>query len=68
MPRFVQSPAKIQTYLSDVTYPAQKSEIIDTARRNSAPSVVLKELMNIPEREYPQASEVLDAIETAAQP
>lgn len=46
------NPTLIQDYLSDVDYPVTKSVLLDTARRNGAPSDIMRKLEQLPDQGY----------------
>jgi hypothetical protein len=43
-----QSTANVQTYLRGINYPANKKELLSTARSNGAPQDVMKVLQELP--------------------
>jgi len=51
------SPANVQKYLSGVNYPADKQDLIECARSNSAPDEVMQTIRKLPDEQYggPQA-------------
>ena len=52
------SASQIQLYLKGVSYPANKNDIVNTARSNSAPQNVMDFINRMPERTYNRANEV----------
>ncbi len=52
------SAAQLQMYLKGINYPANKSKILDTARKNSAPQNVMSFLNRLPDREYRRPTEI----------
>lgn len=53
------SPANVQKYLRDVDYPASKQDLLDQARRNSAPQDVLDTIERLPEDRFGGPQEVM---------
>ncbi|HEY0964249.1 MAG TPA: DUF2795 domain-containing protein [Candidatus Paceibacterota bacterium] len=52
---------ELQQSLNGLNYPVFKTEIIERARENGASKEVMSELQSIPEREYFDANDVLEA-------
>ncbi len=54
----------VQRYLQDVDYPADKEDLISTAKSNNAPQDVIQELEGLAEEgpEYNSYAEVLEAL------
>lgn len=57
-----ENPIQIQKFLAGVDYPAEKSELLDTAKREGADSNVVRALNGIPDRSYAKPTEVSQAI------
>lgn len=53
------SPANVQTYLEGISYPADKSDLLDTARRNGAPREVMDLIEALEDREYGGPQDVM---------
>ena len=53
------SPANVQKYLSDVSYPASKEVLLAQARRNSAPQEILDTIERLPEDQFGGPQEVM---------
>lgn len=53
------SPVKIQQSLKGISYPAKKDDLVETARGNDAPDMVMKVLERLPDREYDGPQEVM---------
>lgn len=56
-----QSPSNVQSFLKGVAYPANKQELIKTARKNNAPPEVISILNDFPDDEYGGPQEVMKA-------
>ncbi|MCK8519663.1 DUF2795 domain-containing protein [Methanoculleus sp. 7T] len=56
------STAEIQRYLGGIDYPANREDLINHARKNSAPEEVISVLSRIEEREFHSAADVNQAI------
>jgi hypothetical protein len=52
------SPIDLQTYLKGIDYPAEKRDLIDHARKNSAPENVIAALEQFSDRTYRSTTEV----------
>lgn len=52
------SAAMIQVYLKGIDYPANKDEIIETARNNNCPDNVMAYFRQLPDRTYERANHV----------
>ncbi len=59
-----ESQRNVQQYLQDVDYPADKEDLISTAKSNNAPQDVIQELEGLAEEgsEYNSYAEVLEAL------
>jgi hypothetical protein len=53
------SPANVQKYLSGVHYPADKQDLIECARRNSAPDEVMQEIRQLPDEQFGGPQDVM---------
>ena len=53
---------RLRTVLADVSYPADKGQLVDHASRNNADEDTVHALHSIPERPYGSFDEVLDVI------
>lgn len=56
-----QSPANIQKYLANISYPASKKDLLETAKANNAPGEVIKEIGALPGDSYAGPQEVMKA-------
>lgn len=56
------SPAKIQEYLKGSHYPSNKQDLVNVAKKNSAPSDVMDILNMLPEREYISPADVMKEV------
>ena len=52
------SPAKVQQYLSGVTYPASKDALLEYSSEKGAPQEVTEMLQGIPDKDYAGPAEV----------
>jgi len=53
------SPANVQKYLAGVSYPAEKQDLIETARKNDAPDEVMQTIRKLPEDHYGGPQDVM---------
>jgi hypothetical protein len=53
------SPANVQKFLKGQDYPADKKDLIGTARRNKAPQEVMNLIENLPEDEFGGPQDVM---------
>jgi hypothetical protein len=53
------SPANVQKYLSGVNYPADKQDLIEAARSNSAPDEVMQTIRQLPDEQYGGPQDVM---------
>jgi len=53
------SPANIQKYLKGQDYPANKQDLVKTARENKAPEEVMEVLNALPEAEFGGPQDVM---------
>ena len=53
------SPANVQKYLSGVDYPADKQDLIEAARSNSAPDEVMQTIRQLPDEQYGGPQDVM---------
>jgi hypothetical protein len=53
------SPANVQKFLKGQDYPADKKDLIETARRNKAPQEVMKLIENLPGDEFGGPQDVM---------
>ena len=53
---------KVQKYLSGVSYPASKKDLVQHARDNKASNDVLEALASMPDKEYDGPNEVSKAV------
>lgn len=53
---------RLRTVLADVSYPADKGQLVDHASRNNADEDTVHALHSVPERRYGSFDEVLDAV------
>lgn len=56
-----QSPSNVQSYLSGVSYPASKQDLMAAAKRNRAPREVLEVIEGFDESEFGGPQEVMKA-------
>lgn len=61
------SPAETQEALAGVDYPADKQQLIDIARDNSASDEVLRALEGMPDQEYGSPTDVTSALSDSGQ-
>lgn len=52
------SAAQLQIYLKGISYPADKSELVERARDNGAPDNVINMLEKLPDKDYRRPTEV----------
>ena len=52
------SPANLQKYLSGLSYPAHKRDLMSTARRNKAPDAIMDLIERLPDEEFGGPQEV----------
>ncbi len=52
------SAAQLQQYLAGIDYPAEKDDLIKTAKSNKAPENVMSFMNRLPERTYNRPTEV----------
>jgi hypothetical protein len=53
------SPANVQKYLKGQNYPAQKNDLIKTARHNQAPKEVMDTIEGLPEADFHGPQDVM---------
>ncbi|HEX7303781.1 DUF2795 domain-containing protein [Lentzea sp.] len=53
---------RLRTVLTDVSYPADKGQLVDHASRNNADEDTVHALHSVPERTYGSFDEVLDVV------
>jgi hypothetical protein len=53
---------RLRTVLADVTYPADKGQLVDHSSRNNADEDTVHALHSIPERLYESFDEVVDVV------
>ncbi|MCG8922990.1 DUF2795 domain-containing protein [Lentzea sp. DG1S-22] len=53
---------RLRTVLGDVTYPADKGQLVDHASRNNADEDTVHALHSVPDRVYGSFDEVLDVV------
>ncbi len=56
-----QSPANLEKFLKGVHYPAQKNDLVSTARDNGAPSELMDILRQMPEQQFGGPQDVMKA-------
>jgi len=56
------SPAKIQGCLKGAHYPSRKEDLVNLAKKNSAPDDVMKILNVIPDKEYSSPANVMKEV------
>lgn len=56
------NPIQIQKFLSDIDYPCDKRELIDTAEAQGADENAMYTLEQLPEREYNSPNDVTEEI------
>ena len=54
---------RLRTALADVSYPADKGQLVDHASRNNADEDTVHALHSVPERLYGSFDEVLDVVD-----
>jgi hypothetical protein len=52
------SPIEVQKALKDIDYPASKKDLIKHAKKHDAKREVMKDLDELPEKEYKNAADV----------
>ena len=57
----------LSNYLSDVDFPARKTQILNAAKNKNAPQDVIQQIQNMPDREFKQASDVQDVLRQRTQ-
>ncbi len=55
------APANIQHYLKGISYPANKNQLISTARSNKAPQEVLEAIQDLPAQDFGGPQDVMKA-------
>ncbi|MCW2944382.1 MAG: hypothetical protein JWR24_1099 [Actinoallomurus sp.] len=55
-------PIQVQKYLSGMSYPATKEELIEHAKSQNAPKEILEALEKIPDDEYDGPNKVSSAV------
>jgi hypothetical protein len=55
------SPAQIQKFLKGQEYPAEKQELISTAKKNKAPDEVMQVIAELPKGEFSGPQDVMKA-------
>lgn len=63
MARMSRDPSQIRSYLTGVDFPARKDEIVRAARDQNAPDDVLRELQQLPDREFRQPNEITEQMQ-----
>ena len=53
------SPSNVQSYLKGATYPASRHDLIETARRNGAPSEVMRVIESLHDEPFGGPQEVM---------
>jgi hypothetical protein len=53
------SPANVQKFLHGVSYPADKKDLVEQARRNDAPDEVMETIKALPEEHYGGPQDVM---------
>lgn len=56
-----ESPANVQKYLKGVDYPARKRDLVDQAKKNSAPDEVIQVIQKFPDHEFGGPQDVMKA-------
>ena len=56
------TPAQVQHYLKGATYPKNRQELVDQAKKNNAPSDVVSLLSRIDDRQYRSPAEVSSSL------
>lgn len=52
-------PNKIQQHLKGISYPASKDDLLDQARKNKAPGLIMEVISRLPDREYGGPQDVM---------
>jgi hypothetical protein len=55
-------PIEVQKYLSGISYPATKEQLLEHAKSQNAPQEVLEALKKIPDEEYDGPNKVSSAV------
>jgi len=58
------STVDLQRYLGNVTYPANKQDLIKTAKDHKAPQEVMSLLQGLPDKEYEDFTEISEEVNT----
>lgn len=53
------SPANVSYYLKGIDFPANKKTVLEHARRNGAPLVVLDTVQKMPDQQYKDVADVM---------
>ncbi len=56
-----ESPSNVQKYLKGVDYPAKKRDLVETAKKNSAPNEVVQVIQQFPDQEFKGPQDVMKA-------
>jgi hypothetical protein len=56
-----QSPSNVQSYLSGVSYPATKQDLLKAGRQNDAPDEIIEILEGLDEEEFGGPQDVMKA-------
>jgi hypothetical protein len=56
------SPAEVQNYLGGIDYPASRQDLIDHAKKHSAPDEVIRLLTAISDQQYATPADVNKAV------
>ena len=54
---------EIRPYLEDVQFPASKNDLVSAARSSDAPEELIKQLVDLPIKEFSDLEEVAEEIE-----
>ncbi|MBE0479960.1 MAG: DUF2795 domain-containing protein [Dehalococcoidia bacterium] len=60
------SPAQLQHYLKNITYPASKQDLVSKARENGAGEDIIGRLQKLPEQQYSGPTDVSEAFGRSA--
>ncbi len=54
---------QIRRYLQDVQFPASKNDLVSAATSNDAPEELIKQLVDLPIKEFSDLEEVAEAVD-----
>ena len=54
---------EIRRYLEDLQFPASKDDLVSAAKSNDAPEELIKQLVDLPRKEFSGSEDVAEAID-----